>query len=50
MIFTEICGIIKKERNINNVVLSGGVFQNSILLEQMISLTLVIKVAKRHSF
>jgi len=31
-LFTELCVIIGKERELNRVVLSGGVFQNSILL------------------
>jgi hydrogenase maturation protein HypF len=31
-LFTELCVIIGKERALNRVVLSGGVFQNSILL------------------
>lgn len=30
--FTELCDVISKETGLNQVVLSGGVFQNSILL------------------
>ena len=30
--FTDLCVLIGKERELNRVVLSGGVFQNSILL------------------
>ena len=31
-LFTELCAIIRKDRGLNRVVLSGGVFQNAILL------------------
>jgi hydrogenase maturation protein HypF len=31
-LFTELCGVISKESGVNTVALSGGVFQNSILL------------------
>jgi hydrogenase maturation protein HypF len=31
-LFTDLCVLIGKERELNRVVLSGGVFQNSILL------------------
>jgi hydrogenase maturation protein HypF len=31
-VFTEVCVLIGKERELNRVVLSGGVFQNAILL------------------
>jgi hydrogenase maturation protein HypF len=34
--FTELCGVIAKETGLNQVVLSGGVFQNSILLTGLI--------------
>ena len=30
--FSELCEVIRKERGLNRVVLSGGVFQNSLLL------------------
>jgi hydrogenase maturation protein HypF len=31
-LFVDLCTVIRKERDLNRVVLSGGVFQNSILL------------------
>jgi hydrogenase maturation protein HypF len=31
-LFTDLCVVIGKERELDRVVLSGGVFQNSILL------------------
>ncbi len=31
-LFTELCGVISKESGVNRVALSGGVYQNSILL------------------
>ena len=34
--FTELCGVIARETGLNRVVLSGGVFQNSILLTGLI--------------
>ncbi|CAN2042732.1 Carbamoyltransferase HypF [Candidatus Magnetomoraceae bacterium gMMP-15] len=34
--FSELCTIIKKESKLNQVVLSGGAFQNSILLNGLI--------------
>lgn len=36
-IFLNICNDIRKEKQTNRVVLSGGVFQNSILLKGMVS-------------
>ena len=36
-IITEICKRIKEERNISSVVLSGGVFQNLLLLDMVYS-------------
>ncbi|MFO7665502.1 MAG: carbamoyltransferase HypF [Desulfobacterales bacterium] len=36
-LFTELCNIIKKDTDIERVALSGGVFQNSILLSGMIN-------------
>jgi hydrogenase maturation protein HypF len=35
-LFTDICEVISKERDIKRVVMSGGVFQNSILLSGLI--------------
>jgi len=35
-LFTEMCSLISKETGINRVALSGGVFQNSILLEGLV--------------
>ncbi|MBT7084891.1 MAG: carbamoyltransferase HypF, partial [Desulfobacterales bacterium] len=35
-LFSEICKTIRAENELNNVVLSGGVFQNSILLKGII--------------
>ena len=35
-LFTELCEVIAKETGLNRVVLSGGVFQNSILLTGLI--------------
>ena len=35
-LFVDLCTIIRKNRDLNRVVLSGGVFQNSILLTGMI--------------
>jgi hydrogenase maturation protein HypF len=35
-LFTDICEVISKERDIDRVVMSGGVFQNSILLSGLI--------------
>jgi hydrogenase maturation protein HypF len=35
-LFTELCGVISKDTGLNRVVLSGGVFQNSILLAGLI--------------
>ncbi len=31
-LFSELCGVIREENGLNRVVLSGGVFQNAILL------------------
>jgi hydrogenase maturation protein HypF len=31
-LFSQLCDVIRKERGLNRVVLSGGVFQNSLLL------------------
>ncbi|UCH20806.1 MAG: carbamoyltransferase HypF [Deltaproteobacteria bacterium] len=36
-LFTELCQVIRKETTLNRVVLSGGVFQNSLLLTGLIS-------------
>ena len=36
-LFTELCNIIKKDTDIEMVALSGGVFQNSILLSGMVN-------------
>ncbi len=36
-LFSEICEIIRKESGLNCVVLSGGVFQNSIILNGLIN-------------
>jgi len=35
-LFSELCEVIRKESRLNRVVLSGGVFQNSILLTGLI--------------
>ncbi|MEA3414862.1 MAG: carbamoyltransferase HypF [Thermodesulfobacteriota bacterium] len=35
-LFSELCEVIKKESGLNRIVLSGGVFQNSILLTGLI--------------
>ena len=35
-LFSELCEVIRKESGLNRVVLSGGVFQNSILLTGLI--------------
>jgi len=35
-LFSELCAVIRKENKVNQVVLSGGVFQNSILLTGLI--------------
>ena len=35
-LFVDLCTVIQKERDLNRVVLSGGVFQNSIFLTGMI--------------
>ena len=35
-LFADLCTVIQKDRNLNRVVLSGGVFQNSILLTGLI--------------
>jgi hydrogenase maturation protein HypF len=35
-LFTELCKIIRKDTDIERVALSGGVFQNSILLSGMV--------------
>ncbi|HPP30716.1 MAG TPA: Sua5/YciO/YrdC/YwlC family protein, partial [bacterium] len=43
-VITEICKRIKKEKNISSVVLSGGVFQNHLLLD------MVWKELKRNNF
>ena len=43
-LFSELCEVIRKESGLNRVVLSGGVFQNSILL------TGLIKSLKEKSF
>ncbi|MEE9496515.1 MAG: carbamoyltransferase HypF, partial [Desulfobacterales bacterium] len=43
-LFADLCGIIRKENGLNRVVLSGGVFQNSILL------TGLIKVLEKENF
>jgi len=37
-LFTELCKIIRKDTDIERVALSGGVFQNSILLSGMVKL------------
>jgi hydrogenase maturation protein HypF len=34
--FSELCRVIRKERGLNRVVLSGGVFQNSLLLSGLV--------------
>lgn len=36
-LFSDLCDTIRKETDLNRVALSGGVFQNSILLEGLIS-------------
>jgi hydrogenase maturation protein HypF len=36
-LFTELCQVIRKDTTLNRVVLSGGVFQNSLLLTGLIS-------------
>ncbi|MCK5509667.1 MAG: carbamoyltransferase HypF, partial [Desulfobacterales bacterium] len=35
-LFSELCAVIRKESGLNRIVLSGGVFQNSILLTGLI--------------
>ncbi len=35
-LFSELCEVIRKENGLNRIVLSGGVFQNSILLTELI--------------
>ncbi|RLC32276.1 hypothetical protein DRH13_01935 [Candidatus Woesebacteria bacterium] len=35
-LFSELCEVIRKESGLNRVVLSGGVFQNSLLLTGLI--------------
>jgi len=35
-LFSELCEVIRKENGLNRIVLSGGVFQNSILLTGLI--------------
>ncbi|MDL1983111.1 MAG: carbamoyltransferase HypF [Deltaproteobacteria bacterium] len=35
-LFSELCEVIRKENGLNRIVLSGGVFQNSILLRGLI--------------
>jgi hydrogenase maturation protein HypF len=35
-LFADLCTVLRKDRDLNRVVLSGGVFQNSILLNGMI--------------
>jgi hydrogenase maturation protein HypF len=35
-LFVDLCTVIRKERELNRVVLSGGVFQNSILLSGLV--------------
>jgi hydrogenase maturation protein HypF len=35
-LFSELCAVIRKERGLNRVVLSGGVFQNSLLFTGLI--------------
>ncbi len=35
-LFSELCEVIRKESGLNRIVLSGGVFQNSILLTGLI--------------
>jgi hydrogenase maturation protein HypF len=34
--FSDLCAVIRKESGLNRVVLSGGVFQNSLLLTGLI--------------
>jgi hydrogenase maturation protein HypF len=36
VLFGEICGAVRREHNLNRVVLSGGCFQNSLLLKGLI--------------
>jgi hydrogenase maturation protein HypF len=36
-LFADLCTVIRKEQDLNRVVLSGGVFQNSILLTGLIN-------------
>ena len=36
-LFVDLCTVIRKDRDLNRVVLSGGVFQNSILLTGLIN-------------
>ena len=36
-LFSELCDVLRDERDINRIVLSGGVFQNSILLAGLIT-------------
>ena len=36
LLFSDLCEMVRKQTSINRVVLSGGVFQNAILLEGMI--------------
>ena len=35
-LFVDLCAVIRKDRGLNRVVLSGGVFQNAILLTGLI--------------
>ncbi len=35
-LFSELCAVIRKERGLNRVILSGGVFQNSLLFTGLI--------------
>ena len=35
--FSELCEVIRKENGLNRIVLSGGVFQNSLLLTGLIN-------------
>jgi len=36
-LFADLCTVLRKDRDLNRVVLSGGVFQNSILLTGLIN-------------
>jgi hydrogenase maturation protein HypF len=36
LLFSELCEVIRKETGLNRVALSGGVFQNSIILSGLI--------------